>query len=210
MAQHGFARVKAWEAKELVTMPDGSVSVRFRLPEYPEASSFPAFTADYVVTVSQTLSLQLLVTNLSTNESLTFENCLHSYLQVGDSSAISITGLKGVEYLDKVASFARKSETSDSIRISAEVDRVYLNTTGPIEVRDPKLKRKIRIEKQGSASTVVWNPWVGKAQQMPDFGNDEYQSMVCVESGNVASNQIVLPPGETSTLLVKITSEPLA
>jgi len=32
---------------------------------------------------------------------------------------------------------------------------------------------------------------------MPDFGNDEYQRMVCIESGNVSSNQITLPPGRS-------------
>jgi len=37
----------------------------------------------------------------------------------------------------------------------------------------------------------------------------KYQRMVCVESGNVGSNQIKLPPGESSTLTVKLTSEPL-
>ena len=54
---------------------------------------------------------------------------------------------------------------------------------------------------------MVWNPWAAKAQQMPDFGNDEYLRMVCVESGNVAGNQIALPPGESSRLVVTVSSE---
>ena len=87
------------------------------------------------------------------------------------------------------------------------MDRIYLNTPGAVEVLDSRLGRKIRVEKHGSVSTVVWNPWVGKAQQMPDFGNEEYQRMLCVESGNVTSNLIRLPPGETSTLKVKLSSE---
>src|SRR6266403_98079 len=57
MAAHGFARVKAWDLKEVVHAPDGSVSLRFKLPEYPEASAFPAFDAEYVVTVSRSLNL---------------------------------------------------------------------------------------------------------------------------------------------------------
>src|SRR5207302_10579788 len=97
----------------------------------------------------------------------------------------------------------------DALRISSEVDRIYPNTTATVEILDRKLARTIRVEKRGSLSTVVWNPWVGKAQQMPDFGNEEYERMVCVESGNVASNSIKLPPGETSTLKVKLSSEPL-
>ena len=210
LGQHGFARVKTWDLKEFAPAPDGSVSVRFRLPDCPEASGFPPFVAEYVVTVSDTLSLELSVTNQSAEEVLTFENCLHSYFEVGDVTAISIQGLKGVNYLDKVANFAKKTDSNDAIRIASEVDRIYLDTTSSVEVIDPRLGRKIRVEKHGSVSTVVWNPWITRAQQMPDFGNDEYQRMICIESGNVASNQISLPPGETSKLTVKFSSAPLA
>ena len=162
------------------------------------------------MTVSAALELKLSVTNESKDESLSFENCLHSYFEVGDVTAIAIHGLKSAKYLDKVANFASKTETSDAIRIASEVDRIYLDTTGAVEIVDPRLSRKIRIEKHGSVSTVVWNPWITRAQQMPDFGNDEYQRMICIETGNVASNQISLPPGETSTLSVKLSSSPLS
>jgi D-hexose-6-phosphate mutarotase len=53
---------------------------------------------------------------------------------------------------------------------------------------------------------VVWNPWIAKSQQMPDFGNEEYKQMLCVESGNVAKNRIVLPPGRSSVLKVRLSS----
>jgi glucose-6-phosphate 1-epimerase len=209
MGNHGFARVKNWELKEFAPAPDGSVSVRFRLPDCPEASSYPPFTADYVITVSDALTLQLIVANKSTEDPLTFENCFHTYFEVSDVTSISILGLKGVSYLDKVANFARKTETNEAIRISSEVDRIYFDTSGPVEIHDPRLGRKIRIEKQGSNSTVVWNPWIGRSQQMPDFGNDEYQRMVCIESGNVSSNEITLPPGRTSTLTATFSSSTL-
>jgi len=209
MNQHGFARVKLWELKEFAPAPDGSVSVRFRLPDCPEASAFPPFSADYIITVSDALRLELIVTNNSKTEEFVFENCFHSYFEVGDIRSISITGLKGVSYLDKVANFAQKTETDDTIRIASEVDRVFLNTAGPVELVDPSLRRKVRIEKLASLSTVIWNPWMTKAQQMPDFGNEEYERMVCIESGNVASNQIRLPPGESSKLIVTLTTAPL-
>src|SRR5689334_6299722 len=47
MGMHGFARLKAWEVKEVQPSVDGSMTVRFRLPDYPEAAAYPAFTADY-------------------------------------------------------------------------------------------------------------------------------------------------------------------
>ena len=209
MGNHGFARVKNWELKEFAPAPDGSVSVRFRLLDCPEASSYPPFTADYVVTVSEALTLQLIVSNQAAEDPLIFENAFHTYFEVSDITSISIHGLKGVTYLDKVANFAQRIETSDAIRISSEVDRIYLNTTGSVEIHDPRLGRKILIEKQGSNSTVIWNPWIAKSQQMPDFGNDEYQRMVCIETGNVSSNEITLSPGRTSTLTIKLSCVPL-
>src|SRR5207249_3734233 len=139
-----------------------------------------------------------------------FENCLHTYFEIGDINHLSITGLKGASYFDKAANFAQKIETSDAIRFASEVDRIYVNTTGTVEILDPRLGRKIRVEKAGSASTVVWNPWVAKAQQMPDFGSEEYERMVCVESGNVSSNKLTLAPGQSSTLTVKLSSESLS
>ena len=207
MGQHGFARVKAWELKEFAPAPDGSVTVRLRLPDCPEASSFPAFTADYVVTVNESLTLQLIISNQSQNEELAFEDCLHTYFETGEIEGVSITGLKGVSYLDKAAGFAQKAETDDAIRIASEVDRIYMNTTGAVEIQDAYQGRKILVEKSGSRSTVVWNPWAAKAQQMPDFGNEEFEHMVCVESGNVAPNGVKLRTGESSTLMVKLSSE---
>lgn len=209
MPQHGFVRLKSWELKEVAPAPDGSVSVRFSLPEYPEASAFPGFSVEYVVTVAESLGLELLVTNKSQDEAFTFENCLHTYFEVGDIGAVSVKGLKGANYLDKVANFAEKKEAGDAIKVSSEVDRIYQNTTDTVEILDEKAGRTIRVEKHGSVSTVVWNPWIARAQQMPDFGNDEYQRMICVESGNVGSSSIRLPPNETSRLKVKLSSAPL-
>jgi len=209
LPQHGFARLKTWDLKEFVPAPDGSVSVRFRLPDCPEASTLPPFAADYVVTVKAALTLQLVITNQSQDEVLTFENCLHTYFEVGDCTAVAIRGLRGVAYLDRVDHFAKKTETGEVIRIASEVDRTFLDASGPVEILDARFGRKILVQKQGSASTMVWNPWIAKSQQMPDFGNQEYEHMVCVESGNVAANEINLPPGQTSTLTVTLSSERL-
>jgi glucose-6-phosphate 1-epimerase len=210
MAMHGFARLKSWDIKEVIPGADGSVSIRLRLPECPEASAFPPFTADYIVTINESLTLQLVITNKSPDEDFPLENCLHTYFEVGDITGVSVTGLKGATYLDKVANFAKKHETGDAIHFSSEVDRIYVNSSGTTEILDPSLKRKIIVEKQNSTSTVVWNPWIAKAHQMPDFGNDEYKTMVCVESGNVAGNALKLRPGQTTTMTVKLSSAPLA
>jgi D-hexose-6-phosphate mutarotase len=199
---HGFARNQTWELSE-ISHTSENVTLKLRLPDSPEAKEFPKFTAEYFVTVGETLALELRITNQS-NQNFSFENCLHTYFAVGDIDAVSVGGLKGVEYLDKVENFARKTETNERIKFSSETDRVYLNTTGACEIHDAKLQRVIIVEKHGSASTVVWNPWIAKAKAMSDFGDDEYPRMVCVESGNVSENKLILSSGESSSLRIDI------
>ena len=171
------------------------------MPPCPELGD-GEIAVEYSVTVSDTLSAELIVTNNSAR-AYGFENCLHTYFAVGDINALQVVGLQGVDYLDSLDGHQRKTETPDAIRFAGEVDRTYLNTSHAVEIHDAALRRVIRVEKTGSASTVVWNPWIAKAKAMPDFGNEEYQRMVCVESGNVADNQITLAPGETASLKVE-------
>lgn len=206
---HGFARVETWELREVAQTSAGEVTVKFVLPELPAAALFGKFGVEYWVTVGKSLSAQLKITNLSDNQDLRFEDCLHTYFHVGDISAVSITGLKGLDYLDKTENFLRKTERNEHLKISQETDRVYLEASGAVEIHDSKLGRRIRIEKSGSLSTVVWNPWAEKAEEMPDFGGEEYRSMVCVESGNVADNRLTLPAGKSSTLKVEWSTLPL-
>jgi D-hexose-6-phosphate mutarotase len=205
---HGFARLTNWELQAATKLPDGGVTLRFQMPKTAAGAAWPPFEAQYVVTVAEALTLELIVTNASAEREFSFENCLHTYFSVGDIAQVSITGLKGVSYLDKVEQFARKKETAEAIRISSEVDRVYLDTTSTVEIHDGKLARGIRIEKSGSSSTVVWNPWVTKAKAMTDFGDDEFKRMVCVESGNVMAGKLTLAPGQSSALKVVISSSP--
>jgi D-hexose-6-phosphate mutarotase len=202
---HGFARVRKWELKETAAS-DGGTKVHLHLPAGAAVPGFPPFTADYFVTVGKALELELVVTNSPGGGTLVFEDCLHTYFTVGNIGAVSVTGLKGVRYLDKVAGGVEKTETDEAIRVSSEVDRVYQDTTSAVAIHDGKLKRKILVEKSGSHSTVVWNPWVAKSKAMADFGDEEYHGMVCVESGNVGKNKLTLAPGAQSSLTVKLSS----
>ena len=206
---HGFARVTEWEFEESFATPDGSVTLRFRLPTVAHAAGSPSEDVTFAVTVSDRLTMELNVANPSRTENLSFENCLHTYFAIGDIAEVEIAGLAGKTYIDKVDNFRPKLESAEAVRISSETDRVYLNTTGPVEIHDSRCHRKIRVEKIGSASTVVWNPWADKAKQMSDFGDDEYKQMICVEAGNVAQNKINLAPGESASLKVILSSLPI-
>src|ERR1051325_10246922 len=77
---HGFARISEWELHEATALPEGGVTLRFSLPETSAAATWPPFSANYVVTITDTLSLELILTNASPDENFSFENCLHTYL----------------------------------------------------------------------------------------------------------------------------------
>jgi glucose-6-phosphate 1-epimerase len=203
-AAHGFARLQDWELTK-TTEAKGVVTAHFTMPQCAAAAEFPSFSVEYIVTVAQSLVCELRITNKS-QQNFTFEDCLHTYFQVGDINQISVTGLKGAEYLDQMEGFARKTETNDQIKIICETDRIYLNTKSTVEILDSKLKRKIRVAKSGSRSTVLWNPWIDKSRRMPDFGDEEFHNMVCVESCNVAENKRTLRAGETSSLKIDIST----
>lgn len=206
--QHGFARTRVWDLKEIQSPSDGSVTVRLALPASPELAD-GKISVEYLVHFNATLTAEFIVQNNSSAD-FTFEDCLHTYFTVGDINTVTVAGLKGVEYLNQPTNFSRHTDKDDLIRIAAEVDRAYLNTRHTVEIRDPSLRRVITVEKESSNSTVVWNPWINKARAMQDFGDDEYNNMICVESGNIAENKITLAPGKSSRLKVKLSSAPLS
>jgi D-hexose-6-phosphate mutarotase len=204
---HGFARLKTWELDSVgLICKDDSVELNLTLPESPERRQFPPFRLRYKITIGKALKMRLVVIN-SSDRSFELETCLHTYFSVGDIGAVSISGLKGRTYVDKTDNFARKVEAGDAIRAGSEVNRIYEDTSEPVEILDTKLGRKVRVETQGADSTVVWNPWIAQAKAMADFGDEEYKKMVCVESGNVAKNKLTVKPQDAAALQVTLSSE---
>ena len=204
---HGFARVLPWEPVATSIAQTGAVTLRLRLPKDSVKPGWLALKTEFVVTVSDSLTMELIATNESADKALEIENCLHTYLHVGDVAQVSITGLQSAPFDDFAAGAggARKAENDPVLRIAKETNRVYPGSAGPVEIRDDNLKRTIRVEKFNSNSTVVWNPWT--TQKLPDdFDPAEHRRMVCVESGNVKQNKISLPPGKSAMLKVILRS----
>jgi len=203
---HGFARITVWELAKTAAAPDGTVTLKFRLPAIPDRGAWKNLRTEFVVTISDKLTMELIATNHSP-AAMEIENCLHTYFQVGDIGDVTIRGLRGARFLDKTDKDAEKLEAHDALPIVAETNRVYHDTPGMMEIVDGKFRRTIRIEKSGSRDTVVWNPWT--TQLMSDFDPAEHKHMVCVESGNVGRNKIPLAPGKTSSLRVELGSQSL-
>ena len=207
---HGFARITEWQLIKTDAAPDGKVTLCFALPQIPGRDLWNSLRTEFVVTVDDTLTMELITANDSCGEPLEIENCLHTYFHVGDITAVSISGLEKFPFEDFAfgASGGRRAAENSVLRITKETNRVYPNATGAVEIRDESLKRTIRVEKINSQSTVVWNPWT--TQKLPDdFEPAEYKNMVCLESGNVKQNKISIAPGETTSLKVVLSSLPL-
>lgn len=56
-------------------------------------------------------------------------------------------------------------------------------------------KINVIVKKKNFPDTVVWNPWTEKAKAMGDFGDEEFNKMICVEAGCV-QNRYVLKSNE--------------
>lgn len=201
---HGFARLRDWRLDSLTSLEDGGVTAVFVLEsDAASRTLWPhQFCTAYRITIGKTLRLELSVINTGT-EPLRCEEALHTYFRIGAVKEVSVEGLDQTNYLDKNDKFRQKHQDGD-LRFTGPVDHVYLQTTGPVEVIDRALHRKLRTEKLHSDTTVVWNPWEQGAAALSDFGDEEWHSMVCVEGSNVMNSAVLLAPGEEHMLRVTL------
>jgi D-hexose-6-phosphate mutarotase len=207
---HGFARLTEWQLVKATAAPNGTVTVTFALPGIAGSSNWNLLRTEFVVTVSDKLTMELTMASESCDGMVDIENCLHTYFHVADISAVTLTGLENAPFDDFAFGAGGKRSAAENapLHIAQETNRVYPDNIAAVEIRDGKLKRVIRVEKFNSKSTVVWNPWT--TQKMPeDWGAGEHFNMVCVESGNVKQNKLSLAPGKSAALKVVLSSAPL-
>jgi dihydroxy-acid dehydratase len=210
---HGFARTVAWDVIGSRKRNDAKTELTLQLVETEQTrAQWPHPTRlTLTLIVGDKLEMQLATANLG-DAPVQIGEALHTYLQISDVDNVKISGLEGSTYHDKVDNFAKKTQ-SGAIALKGEVDRVYVNTPAECVIEDAGLKRRIRIAKTSSQSTIVWTPWTEKAEQMGDMGVGKsgagWREMVCVESANAMDNVVTVSPGETHTLSVVYSAESL-
>lgn len=200
--RHGFARNISWSAAgefrsgEAFGIALEAVDSDLTRVVWPHAfmARFEAAVEDLAISISFSIR--------NTDKApFKFENALHSYFSIGDVRAISIEGLDGAEYIDKMDGASRKRQ-SGAVRLPKETDSVFVGTTSACRILEAG-RAAIRIEKSGSNETVVWNPGPKKndpAAIAPPF--------VCVEPANCMDHGVTLAPGESHTLRAKFAFEP--
>ena len=201
---HGWARLTPWNLLQCQMGSKGEVILTL-------GCSLAGFQVKYSLTLSTILRMAMTV-ELDANASngQAFESALHTYLRIEDIHRVSVEGLEGTAYLDKVGTSAQRPASQFPIRFQGETDRVYGDTEATCFLNDPGMNRRIRVSKTGSRSTVIWNPWIDKSRRMQDFGDQEWQTMVCIETANIGSNAISLEPGEMHTMTADLEVLPSA
>ena len=197
MAQHGFARTFLFTlvgVKELNAMTS---EIHLRLVDSQESRELWAhrFVLDVKISVGETLSLSLETKNLD-ERSFMITQALHTYFKVSDIQNITIKGLENCYYFDTLLD--EKHKEKESIEIREEIDRVYVDTDDTITLIDQK--RKIKLQTEGSTSTIVWNPWIEKGAKMSYMHKDAYREFVCIESANAFDDFVVIKSKKTHTL----------
>jgi len=201
---HAFARRRTWQLQTVESRND-DVVLLFELQVQSDSDSAWPHTCEarLAIRIGQQLAMTMHVANTS-NQTIQFEQALHTYFAVNNVRNVKLTGLKGAQYIDKMRQGATFVQDEPALGFTSETDRVYVNTESTCEIVDPDWNRRIVIAKRGSSSTVVWNPWVDKSIAMPDFADDEWPGMLCVESANIGTNAISLKPGERHQMEVAI------
>ena len=204
---HGFVRKETWEISEISELSSGATKLVFTLDsdmKQFEMSDFP-FTVNMIFTVGKQLEMTLVMVNKGT-EPVKIGCALHTYFAISDINKIIVSGLDQCSFFDYkqgAAKFEGNVQQGD-IKVTSEIDNVYYPASGSTEIVDPGWGRIITVEKSGSDSTVVWNPWVEKATTMEDYAPEEYTEMICVESANAKCDPRILLPGVPHQISQKI------
>lgn len=206
---HGYARTVPWGLRQAVELDNGATQLTFTLEESDATRAMwpQATPVELQITVGESLRLELTTKNMG-SEPVVLGEALHTYFVISDIAKIAVQGLEGASFYDKVDGMARKVQKGP-VTVGAEVDRVYVDTNADCWIHDPGLKRRIRVHAPAANSTIVWNPWQEKADQMGDLGETGYQGMICVESGNALDNRVTLPAGKSHAMMVKYSVEAL-
>ncbi|CAL9040057.1 unnamed protein product [Musa banksii] len=198
--RHGFARNRLWE---LDTCPsplprsNNHSSVDLILKSTDEdLKTWPhSFELRLrVILHPSKLTLIPRVRNTGSKD-FSFTFAIQNYLSMSDVSEIRVEGLETLDYFDNIENGERFTEQGDALTFDGEVDRVYLRTPAKIAIIDHEKKRTLVLRKECLPDAGVWNPWNKKAKALPDFGDEDYKAMLCIDSA-VAETTVVLKPLE--------------
>lgn len=171
---HGFARLVEWKLDSCKEDNKG-VDLTLSLTNNQQTERF--FTKPFHVWLTIHVGQTCEVT-LSCQGDFEATSALHTYLGINNIHDVIVKGL-GDSYQERLP-VENKPAIQGQLTVNQEVDRIYTNADDVITIADGK--RTIKLTNVNASDVVTWNPWIDKAKAMADFADEEYQSMVCVES----------------------------
>ncbi|XP_077226632.1 putative glucose-6-phosphate 1-epimerase [Tasmannia lanceolata] len=200
LEQHGFARNRLWALDSNPSpLPPANNQSSVDLILKSTDEDLKAWPRSFELRLRVSLSagkLTLIPRVRNTDgKAFSFMFALRNYFSVSDISEVRVEGLETLDYFDNLMQRERFTEQADAITFDGEVDRVYLSTPTKIAIIDHEKKRTFVLQKEGLPDAVVWNPWDRKAKALPDFGYEDYKTMLCVDSAAI-ENPIILKPFE--------------
>lgn len=200
--QHGFARNRLWEVREVEQLPSGETLVVLGLSE--DEGTMKLFTHPFDLELTFTIGKQIRV-DLKTYNSgtlpISFTQALHSYFFVSDIDNVTINGVEKTPFIDLTDESREKRENAP-LRIDRIINRVYEPTDKRCDIIDKGINRKVAVDKEGSNSTTIWNP--GPNNGLHDLPGDLYRKFVCVETTNARRDIITLEPGASHHIVQDI------
>jgi glucose-6-phosphate 1-epimerase len=195
---HGLVRTRFWQLTEVLESADGvELVLTFATDEVTRKDWPQDFKLTLTVVMGAELYVTLRVQHMG-HEAATYSGALHTYLTVGDINQTEVTGLEGTTYLDTLDA-AKPKPQDGPVRFAEEVDRVYLSS-GPVKVHDAAWNRVLEVSNTGSASAVVWNPWIEKSKRLNDLPDEAYLGFLCIEAANAGPDVITLESGQEHVL----------
>lgn len=184
LPRHGFARTTEW-ALDGIEQTDRDAIATFSLG--PTAESRAVWPAEFLATLqvrvgAARLAVTLGVENVGSSP-FSFACALHTYLRVRDAAQAEVVGLKGARFRDATDRTKLRVDDEPVLRVTGELDRVYVGAPPALLLREPK--RVLRIETRDFPDVVVWNPGRRQAAALPDMEPNGERSMLCVEAAAV-------------------------
>lgn len=192
---HGFARIVQWTLDSCNEDNDG-VDLVLSLTNNQQTEPF--FSKPFHVWLEIHIGNTCQVT-LTCQGDFEATSALHTYFGVDNINNVLVKGL-GDSYQERLAN-ENKPTTVGQLTFNQEVDRIYTHADNKLIIKDGQ--RTIELTNNHSTDVVTWNPWVDKAKAMADFADDEYQSMVCVETACI-TQPLKLSPTEKVSYGFKI------
>ena len=192
--RHGFARLSNWKLKK-VNIDNQIIEVFLSLDANTQYNV--EVSANLLVKITDKLECRLETIN-NGNTDFKFSEALHAYFNVGNRNDVIIKGLKGYQYRSSLD--GKLYTLNNDLQINDEFDASFINHTGSVEIIDSTFKRAIVLNKEGSKSTIVWNP----NKDLAEMSEGQYKKFICVEPANQGDLFVTLPPKEKHVITMSV------